>query len=237
MVDHTHPIYKVIHDENALREFIDWLPKLGLHEKFYVSLFARRKYDKQIKGSDKANLKRFLSDKDLLYSKIQQLEIPVGRYVSKEVVVDEKSLALYITPNPRCMRKTSFTLVTQLMGRLQNENQGFNPHAEAMTCAHKSKSRTAWVDFDIDLDCAESEKADAVEDCVKVVTDIVGMDAAAFVETRGGVHCLVNPQKVNNKHWHQQITRSLTVDQQGDILMPVPGCCQGGFVPKLFFAK
>ena len=232
-MSNSHPIHRVIHDEAALRQFIDWLPELETHERFYVSLFARRKYDDRIKGSDKANLKRFVSKKDRLFEKIQQLELPVGRYVTKDVVVQDHSLALYICPNPRCLRKASFDLVKQLMVRLENENQAFNAHADALTWMHRSKSRTVYVDFDIHLDVEESEKQAAVDDCMRTVKEIVGEDAVSFVETRGGVHCLVEPRKAaGEKNWHQKITRSLTIDQQGDLLMPVPGCCQGGFVPR-----
>jgi len=229
----SRPVHRVIYDEEALRQFIDWLPELGTHERFYVSLFARRKYDDRVKGSDKANLKRFLSNKERLFEKIQQLELPVGRYLTKGVVVPDESLALYICPNPRCMRKTSFDLVKQLMVRLENENQSFNPHADALTWAHKSKGRTVWVDFDIDLEVEPSNKQALVNDCMRTIIEIVGTDAVSFIETRGGIHCLVQPQKVvGEKNWHQKIIRSIKVDQQGDLLLPVPGCCQGGFVPK-----
>ena len=220
-MSNTHPIHRVIHDEAALRKFIEWLPELGTHERFYVSLFARRKYDDRIKGSDKANLKRFVSTKERLFEKIEQLELPIGRYVTKGVVVQDHSLALYICPNPRCMRKASFDLVKQLMVRLENENQSFNPHADALTWIHKSKSRTVCVDFDIDLDVEDSEKQAAVEHCVQTVTAIVGKDAASFVETRGGVHCLVEPKKVKDeKNWHQKIMRSLTTVSYTHLTLP-----------------
>jgi hypothetical protein len=231
-MENLQPIHRVIYDEAVLKQFIEWLPELKTHERFYVSLFARRKYDDRIKGSDKANLRRFLADKEMLLYKIQQLELPVGRYVTKGVVVQDSSLALYINPNPRCMRKTSFGLVSKLMTRLENE-QSFNPHADSMTMAHKSKSRTVWVDFDIDLDVEEANKQIVIENCVKTITEIVGNEAVSFVETRGGLHCLVEPSKVvGEKHWHQKITGSVSIDQQGDLLMPVPGCCQGGFMPR-----
>ena len=190
------PVHRIVHDEVALKRFIDWLPELKTHERFYVSLFARRKYDDRIKGSDKANLKRFLTSKDKLLGKIRQLEIPLGRYVTKGVVVEDVSLALYICPNPRCMRKATFALVKQLMSRLENQDQSFNPHADALSWAHKSKSRAVWVDFDIDFDLEESDKQTSIEHCIRTITGIVGVEAVSFVETRGGLHCLVEPQKV-----------------------------------------
>lgn len=226
--------HQIIRDPKALADFIDWLPELGLHEKYYVSLFARKKYDDAVSQSGgKSSLRRFLTDKSRLLHKIGELELPLGRYSQDSFEVQEDALALYITPNPRCMRKTGFALAGELIRRLENENQPFNPHSEAMTQAHKSKSRTVFVDFDLDLDVPPEAKESELQRCMEIVRSIVGQSAVTFIETRGGLHCLVEPAKVApGVGWHQAITRQLDVDQTGDLLLPVPGCCQGGFVPR-----
>lgn len=56
--------YKIIQDEEAFREFIDWLPDLEDGEQFYYALFARSKYapNSGLK-SDKAQLARGVSEK------------------------------------------------------------------------------------------------------------------------------------------------------------------------------
>jgi hypothetical protein len=36
--------YKIILNEQKLKEFIYWLPELQNNEQYYVSLFARKKY-------------------------------------------------------------------------------------------------------------------------------------------------------------------------------------------------
>ena len=36
--------YKIVENEKQLKEFIDWLPELEENEKYFVSLFARKKY-------------------------------------------------------------------------------------------------------------------------------------------------------------------------------------------------
>ena len=40
--------YEIIKDEEALKDFIDWLPELGGDLSYYVSLLARNKYLEQI---------------------------------------------------------------------------------------------------------------------------------------------------------------------------------------------
>ena len=70
------------------------------------------------------------------------------------------------------------------------------------------------------------------------------------MKTRGGYHLLVEPQVANNNirsfyntglssvdkltiNWFVQIQNHLKglIDNEGDQLLPVPGCCQGGFTP------
>jgi len=57
--------YKIIKDEKELKKFIDWLPQLEDGQKFYISLFARKKYG-ATEGlkADKGQLKRFTASKE-----------------------------------------------------------------------------------------------------------------------------------------------------------------------------
>ena len=98
--------YKIIADEAQLKAFIEWLPELEKDEIYYVSLFARKKYDTTgTLKADKGQLKRFSSRKDRLFEKIKHLERPIGTYTHEGQAVSNESLALYITVNPRSLTK------------------------------------------------------------------------------------------------------------------------------------
>ena len=54
--------HDIIRDEQKLADFVDWLPDLQLNQKYFLALFARKKYMNVIKSSDKTQLKRFTAN-------------------------------------------------------------------------------------------------------------------------------------------------------------------------------
>ena len=221
--------YKIIADEDKLHEFIDWLPDLESHEIFYVSLFARNKYTDQNIGADKQQLKRFTSNKKMLFQKIKQLETPFGGYLKDGEVIPPESLAIYIMPNPRSMVKAASKSLIELAKRITEPYNGYNPHQLVMSEIQKSPSRKVFFDFDFDgVELSTLRQS---------VNDIINGDACHFLQTRGGVHLLVETKKISNqfkKSWFNDISKLPGLDRdKGDKLIPVPGCYQGGFVPKL----
>ena len=218
--------YKIINDEQALLNFIEWLPELKNGQKYYLSLFARKKYCPDlVKSNDKTQLKRFVSDKGRMLQKIKQLQCEDGSYLLKDSIAPQESLVLYINPNPRDMKKATYSLIKQCVKLLENNNLGYNVHAEAMSCIQKSKAKTHFCDFDIDSKDIDLTKLE----------DILPREAYDILETRGGYHVLVNTaiaKLVPMQKWHTEIRRVFDVDHVGDQFIPVPGCCQGGFVPK-----
>lgn len=217
--------YKIINDEEALINFINWLPDLRDNETFYLSLFARKKYAPEagfVKANDKTQLKRFTANKLNMLDKIKQLEIPLGRYKLKDVVAPQEALVLYIMPNPRCMKKA-----TELMGKKcwdLYKSDGFNLHQEAMSCIQQSKSYSYVVDFDIDTKDVDLTKLNVIFSDFNTYHKVL--------ETKGGYHILINPQEALHKTWFKQIQESFPVDQSSDQMLPVVGCTQGGFTPK-----
>jgi hypothetical protein len=228
--------YQVITDEALLNEFIQsFLKPCSPDETYYCCLFARSKYAKNEDGSnkfphiktDKAQLKRFLATPDTLLNKIKQLEVPFGAYLTKDgEPVPQEALALYITPNKRSQRKAMFKLMKRLIDIQECEGRGFNVNAEAISAVQKSKSKTDWVDFDID-----SKDVDLNE-----LKNILPLGSYKILETRGGYHIMVDPEKIDKtnapRQWYNMISQKFTVDQTGDNMIPVVGTHQGGFTPK-----
>lgn len=221
--------YQIVKDEKLLLEFIEWLPKLEENEKYYLCLFARNKYCKELTHikSDKAQLKRFVSDKERMFQKIKQLEIAKGWYKQKHMDVPEEALALYITPNPRDMIKATVNTMVKLAHSIRDKNVEMNCHQEAMSEIQKAKSRTCWIDFDIDS--KEDEVYGKAVEALKLYFPDGGYK---ILETRGGYHLLVDPDKAKQEeraNWYRAISKY--ADQSGDNMIPVPGCTQGMFIP------
>lgn len=220
--------YKIIKDEQKLLDFIQWLPELKETEKYYLCLFARNKYCKELTHikSDKAQLKRFVSDKERMFQKIKQLEVELGWYKQKHLEVPEEALALYITVNPREMYKAAINTLVKLAQSVRDQNVAMNCHQEALSEIQKSKSRTCYIDFDID----ESNPS-TLQEIAEKFKNFAGF-VPVFLKTRGGMHALVDPDKVSpelKNSFYKNM--SVFADQSGDGMIPVPGCTQGMFIP------
>lgn len=221
--------YTIIRDEKLLREFIDWLPELEEHEKYYICLFARNKYCKELSHikSDKAQLKRVVSDKTRMYDKIKQMEVEIGAYKQRDNSVPQEALALYITVNPRHMFRATVNTMVKLANSIRDQNVMMNPHQEAMSEIQKAKSRTVYIDFDFDCD---NDTFPSKEE----IGRHINTDAITLLRTRGGFHLLVDPLKVNPKYknkFYQGLSSFEAVDQTGDQMIPIPGCTQGNYTP------
>jgi hypothetical protein len=227
--------YKIVKDEKILLDFIKWLPELNESEKYYLCLFARSKYTKDLDGknglphikSDKAQLKRFVSDKERMFQKIKQLEVPLGWYMQKDLVVPQEALAVYITPNPRHLWRATMNSAVKLVECIRDQNVTVDPHQEVLSEIQRTKSRTCWIDFDIDETDEEKMKVNIEE-----IKGYVNPEAVKWLKTRGGYHVLVNPDLVwpeFKKTFYRNMAKF--ADQTGDNMIPIPGCTQGMFVP------
>ncbi len=225
-------IYNIIKDEQALKDFVDWLPELQPDEKYYICLFARNKYCKELTHikTDKAQLKRIVTNKERMINKIRQLEVAYGQYTQKEMVVPQQALALYITVNPRNMLKATVNTMVKLAQSIRDQNTEMNPHQAALSEIQKAKSRNCYVDFDVD------DKTKTSHEIKSIITESCEYATLyKILETRGGYHILIDPNTIGatkKNSWYMNLNQELKPDQIGDLMIPVPGCTQGGFVPK-----
>lgn len=242
------PNYQIIKDEKSLKEFIEWLPILTSEETYYFCLFCRSKYLKDENGvnqiphikTDKSQVKRGVATKDRLFEKIKQLEVEEGAYRYRGEPIPQESLALYITPNPRNLWKATKESCKKLLDCIVAENKLANPHAEVMSEIQRSKSRTVWVTFDMDYRGETAGFPDYLAEQIK--SKVGNRECFKLLETRGGYHILVQPQLVSTdkvKSFFKEISEMEHIDQgvskKGEPvenMIPVPGCYQGGFVPK-----
>jgi hypothetical protein len=222
--------YEIIKNQKVLEEFIDWLPDIETGETYFIALFARRKYCKDILdiGADKQQLKRLTCNKkELIIPKLRQLEIAMGNYTKKELEIPQAALAVYISPNPRDMVLAAKNATKVLLDLVLKPYTGYNPHQEVLSEIQKACSRRIWLDFDFDT---------------PYITEIDDQICEAFMEencweilmTKNGFHLLVNTTKVPilvKKTWYQKITKIKGIDIRGDNLIPIPGCTQGNFIP------
>ncbi|MES2133843.1 MAG: hypothetical protein V4506_15940 [Bacteroidota bacterium] len=219
--------YKVITDEHALKDFIDWLPDCNEHEQYYVSLLARSKYlsvDSGIKA-DKQQLKRFTSKKESLLDKIRQLECALGTYKQGNTPIPQEALALYITINPRDLWKATYASLVNFAKHIQEAHSTINPHQEVMSEIQKSCSNKYYMDIDVDI------KDPSILEQIKT---FVNPSCITILETRGGYHVLIKMSEIEEslkKTWYTNIMKIPGIDQSGDNMIPVPGCSQGGFTP------
>ena len=234
--------YEIIKDPEELSRFIAWLPELEKHETYYVSLMVRKKYCEAKHGikSDQISLKRFTTDKAKLFRKIKQLECEMGSYLQGDVPVPQQGLALYITPNPRDMEKATKNCLIKFANLITQPYFGYNPHQEVLSEIQKTVGNRVYVDFDFD-NTKGVLKSDFNTYIKEQILEKVNSDCAYFLETRGGLHVLINTSKIEEsfaKTWYKSIDFMKELDQVSSTnLIPIAGCTQGGFTVRMEYPK
>ena len=114
---------------------------------------------------------------------------------------------------------------------------GYNPHQEIMSEIQKATSRRIYVDFDFD-NSLKQDRREFNKEIKSNVLSILNPECINFLETRGGVHVMVDTSKISpelNKTWYRKMDYLKDVDQiSTSNLIPIPGCCQGDYIPRLY---
>lgn len=229
--------YKILKDEVELLRFVEALPALQDGQKFYVSLFARKKYG-YTEGlkNDKSQLKRFTCRKEDILSKLKKLEVELDLYTSGDIPINQNSLVVYITPNPRDMHRAGLKTAKEIITMVERGDKIYNPQAIALNQIQVSGDRKF---FDVDVDFLPGRGC-SLE---RLLSDLQGNinPGAIFgvVVTRGGFHILLKLEDISDeykKSWYNNI-RSMScenyeVTMNGDNMIPIPGCVQSDFIPK-----
>jgi hypothetical protein len=237
-------MYTIVHDLQALQRYVDWLPDTQPHEQYYISLLARAKYDPTgAVKNDKQQLKRVVATKDRIIEKIMQLQAPEGTYFTGKPggprrEVPAHALALYMMPNPRDMWKAQKKAAKRFMDEfIEGAPAEPNPLATVRSCIQTTPSHNFVVTFDFD-----SHDMALIQPALDYMPE-----AISAIRTRGGYHIMVHPLKVPPEKRTGWYTTLMIMRQRsdpkakvrekdgviGDLMSPVPGCCQGGKVTQI----
>jgi hypothetical protein len=233
--------YKFILDEKVLTDFVAWLPPLNKDEAFYIVAIARNKYVRDMKDmppikipGDKQQMARFLCTKESLVNRLKELECEVGTYKTRGsnagTPIPQEAISTYISVNPRSYTDGAKKALKLLADLVTQPYNGYRLDHEILTCVQQSCSRKIFFDMDFDgIDLA---------DTLVEVEKHINMNAVHALKTRGGFHLLVKLADIApeyKKSWYKELEKLPGVDIKGDNLVPVPGTCQGMFMPV--FAK
>ena len=233
--------YKIIKCEETFNKFLEWLPELEDGQKFYFSLFARKKFNKtEDLKADKGQLKRFTASKEQALNKIKKLEVELGSYEVDGVKVNEESLVLYVTVNPRDMHKAGLKTAKELVSMMADGRTIYNPQSVALNQIQVTGVKK-YFDIDLDLKEGHNLSLDSLYDSI-FKPNLINHSAISgnIIKTRGGYHILVELDKISESHkksWYNNFSQlkdeRFTIMMNGDNMTPVPGCIQSDFIPYL----
>lgn len=223
--------YQLINDIGVLQAYVDTLPNLEVGEKYYVQLLARQKYNNDRNILSSLKLQDSFVKKEVIVDMVKSWELPYGSYTTKKGdIIDNDSLVVYISPNPKSTSKAYIKLLENSESILVNNK---NLLREANTCYFNSISRKTYKIVDIDL-----EKQEELAEIVAYCKSILNESCLRVVRTRSGIHLLIELSKTPKTQWHKeimQINSLFNVKEINEIapygMTPLVGTIQGGVVP------
>ncbi len=245
--------YKLIHDEEQLQKFIDFLPDLNPNEGYFLILIARKKWFPESGIPSAHKLKReTLSDKSKIIQTIKQWEIREGNYTSNGIPIDSRNLGVYIGFNPKNQYAACFELIDKCLASIKSNQKNINVKSMANDVIQGANGAKNFMDIDVDI----KEGEDYLE-IKQYIESVVNPKYLKFIKTNGGFHCLVSliSKKKNplgdfadltyettkesdfsvNKNWYMELKNhpfKSELNIMSHDLIPIVGCNQGKFIPK-----
>ncbi len=221
--------YKLIHNEDQLQKFVDFLPELSPNEGYFLILIARKKWYPESGIPSAHKLKReTVGSKDKIIQTVRQWEVAEGAYLSSGIPIDLRNLGVYIGFNPKDQHKACFDLMTKCMASIKSNSQNINVKSMANDVIQGANGTKNFIDIDVDI----KEGEDYLE-IVKFIRSIVSDKNLTFIKTNGGFHCLVRLNDLG-KTWYNEIKNhpfKSELNIMSNDLIPIVGCNQGKFVP------
>jgi hypothetical protein len=238
--------YEFLRNEEELKRFHSLiLPTLGQDEVFYLMLGARNKYLNEdekgkynMNGSDMIRRVTVRSNRyEELRDKVLDFCVPVGRYKDKNgLSLPEHSFTLYITPNARDARRASVGVVQKITEGLLNPNTPLKLENMVLSEIHKNSTNKVYMDFDVD-----PKEGDDLDKVLETIYGKLGGSYYVTVKTHSGAHVLLKKSTIDSavkNTFYKDVQRVSDlmygeVEIKGDTMLPVPGCAQGGKVPRI----
>ena len=219
--------HSIISDYVELERFVSTLDPDG---KYLVQLTIRNKYaDYNVNKNYNVLRKNFLPVKKIIPF-IKQLEVPVGAYEThtQEPILNDTGFAVYISVNALDENKAYQKMLVDLSTKIAF-NQTMPRHIEEYVHTQLFKSNARSV-LDVEFDSDSRQELEDIK--TRVVESIGTEEAVRFINTRGGIHSLIETAKIPNdkrKTAIRNIQKLPKVDMIGSQMShAVPGTFQGG---------
>jgi hypothetical protein len=226
--------YKLINDREEFEKFLAAMPDLGPNESYFVLMVARKKWN-PVEGIPSAvKLRRKSVKKEGIFRLVSQWETALGTYTTKEgLAIPLENLGVYMGYNTKSHYKACLELIRKSADAMYEESQDINVESMASDAIQKAEGTKNFVDIDVDV--VEGESREEIIDFIKGI-----VRPAMIVNTSGGFHYLVRKSDLHlaPKNWHPLVRShkfKSDINLMGKDLIPIPGCTQGGKVPRVLW--
>ena len=234
--------YKLIHNQEELQKFVDFLPELNPNEGYFIILIARKKWFPESGIASAHKLRReTVGRKDKIIHTIKQWEIEESGYDSNGTPIDIKNLGVYIGFNPKNQHKACFELINQCLEAIKSNKENINVKSMANDVIQGSNGTKNFIDVDVDI-----KEDENYLDIVSYIKDLINPSRLTFIKTNGGFHALINLIKCEGEgrmmelspnhgnQWYQKLQNhpfKSELNIMSNDLVPVVGCNQGKYIP------